>query len=90
MGLHRKYVSMISYPFYLHFRFDCGFNAERPAKDTRRNGAGAKRIYFPCLNIFFHDLIFVYRDLRWIRASSYNGVRRHRGVSYAWPDGQSK
>lgn len=78
------------YPFCLHFRSDCGFNAERPTKDTRRNGAGTKRIYLPCLNIFFHNLILVYRNLRWVRASSYDGIRRHRDVSYARSDGQSK
>jgi len=65
-------------------RFDCGFNAKGSIKDTRRNRAGTKWIYFSCFNIFFHYLILVYRDLRWICASSYNGVWRHRSVSYAW------
>lgn len=82
-------ILTILYP-YLYFRLDCGFNTERSAKDTRWNGAGTKRIYFPCSNIFFHHIILVYCDLCWICTSSYNGVWRHSSVSYAWPTGRSK
>ena len=75
---------------YLHYRFDCGFNAEGSTKDTCRNRAGKKRIYFPCSNIFFYHLILLYCDLRWICTSSYNGVWRYHSVSYAWSGRQSK